>query len=253
MRRLREGQNRAHGVQSLKGHAIVAPMLRLHYAPDNASLIVRLALDELELPFETVLVDRRAAAQKSATFHALNPRGLIPVLETPHGPMFETAAILLWLADTSGKLAPGKNDSTRGAFLSWLFAVSNGLHADLRGLFYAEAIAGPDPAAYTARIRARVSEMLGMLEALAGQGHRWFGADAPSVLDLYVAVILRWLALYPNGGTEWYRLAGWPRLAALAADIEARPSVARAQAAEGLGPRPLTAPRYPVPPEGSAT
>ncbi|OIP85669.1 MAG: glutathione S-transferase [Rhodobacterales bacterium CG2_30_65_12] len=228
-------------------------MMRLHYAPDNASLIVRLALDELRLPFETVLVDRRRAAQRLPAFRALNPRGLIPVLETPHGPMFETAAILLWLADITGKLAPQPQDPARGAFLSWLFAVSNGLHADLRGLFYPEAIAGPDPAAFTAHTRARIADMLTMLDTLAGQGHGWFAAAAPSILDLYIAVILRWLALYPVGGTGWFRLVDWPRLAALAVRIEARPSVARAQAAEGLGPTPFSAPRYPVPAEGSAT
>src|SRR5680860_279820 len=46
---------------------ILAPMtLILHYAPDNASLIVRLALEELELPYETRLVDRSVRAQDGA-------------------------------------------------------------------------------------------------------------------------------------------------------------------------------------------
>ncbi|MCB1329029.1 MAG: glutathione S-transferase N-terminal domain-containing protein, partial [Maritimibacter sp.] len=75
-------------------------MLCLHYAPDNASLIIRIALEELGLPYETRLVDRQAEAQKSPAYLALNPQGLIPVLETPEGPIFETAAILLWLGET---------------------------------------------------------------------------------------------------------------------------------------------------------
>ncbi|MEY8839828.1 glutathione S-transferase, partial [Cribrihabitans sp. XS_ASV171] len=37
--------------------------LRLHYAPDNASLIIRLALEEMRLPYQAVLVDRAARAQ----------------------------------------------------------------------------------------------------------------------------------------------------------------------------------------------
>ncbi len=53
------------------------------------------------MPYRTVLVDRAAQAQKSPAYLALNPNGLIPVLETPHGPVFETAAILLWLAETA--------------------------------------------------------------------------------------------------------------------------------------------------------
>lgn len=228
-------------------------MLRLHYAPDNASLVIRLALDELDLPFETVLVDRSRTEQRSAAYRALNPRGLIPVLETPHSPMFETAAILLWLADTHGHLAPAPSAPARPAFLSWLFAVSNGLHSDLRGLFHPEAIAGPDPADYVAHTRARVADMLTLLDALAAEGHDWFASETPSVLDIYVAVLLRWLALYPKGSTGWFRLADWPRLQTLAQVIEARPAMARAQAAEGLGPTPLCAPSYPDPPEGSAT
>ena len=56
---------------------------RLHYAPDNASLIIRLALEEIGVPYETVLVDRRSRAQDTTAYRALNPAGLIPVLETP--------------------------------------------------------------------------------------------------------------------------------------------------------------------------
>ena len=63
--------------------------LRLHYAPDNASLCVRLALDAVGAPFQTVLVDRAARGQKSQRYLALNPNGLIPVLETPDGALFE--------------------------------------------------------------------------------------------------------------------------------------------------------------------
>ena len=84
----------------------MSEMLRLHYAPDNASLCVRLALQELGMTYETVLVDRRLRAHKSDAFLAMNPNGLIPVLETPHGPMFETAAIIIWLADRERALLP---------------------------------------------------------------------------------------------------------------------------------------------------
>jgi len=48
-------------------------MISLHYAPDNASLIVRIVLEELALPYETVLVDRSASAQSSDAYLKLNP------------------------------------------------------------------------------------------------------------------------------------------------------------------------------------
>lgn len=45
----------------------------LHYAPDNASLIIRLALEEIGVPYDTVLVDRAAQAQTLPAYRALNP------------------------------------------------------------------------------------------------------------------------------------------------------------------------------------
>ena len=105
--------------------------LCLHYAPDNASLCIRLALEELDVPYRTCLVDRSVKAQKAANYLAMNPNGLIPVLETPHGPMFETGAILLWLADTYEGLIPGPDDPTRAHALQWLFWLSNTLHLSL--------------------------------------------------------------------------------------------------------------------------
>jgi glutathione S-transferase len=231
-------------------------MYRLHYAPDNASLIVRLALDEMDLRFETVLVDRRIEAQKSAAYRRLNPRGLIPVLETPGGAMFETAAILIWLTEQTGQLAPGPGDPGRAVFLSWLVALSNGVQTDLSHLTHPDRYVGDAPEAQAvlgAQAHRRIREMLGFLDARADSGAPWFAAEAPTVLDLYVAVILRWLALYPQGATDWFRLADWPRLAALARRIEARPSVQRAIEAEGLGATPFSAPLYPDPRAGSAT
>ena len=102
--------------------------LTLHHAPDFASTIVRFALEELELPHTLAIVDIDGGALASPEYRRVNPVGLIPALETDHGPMFETAAILLWLVDRTGRLGPGPQDPDRGAFLSWLFFTSNALH-----------------------------------------------------------------------------------------------------------------------------
>ena len=81
-------------------------MYVLHFAPDNASLIVRLALEEMGLSYRTALVDRAVRAQDGGTYRAVNPTGLIPALETPQGVVFETGAILLWLGEVHGRMAP---------------------------------------------------------------------------------------------------------------------------------------------------
>lgn len=227
----------------------------LHYAPDNASLIVRLALEEIGAPYACRLVDRRAAAQRSPAYRALNPHGLIPVLETGDGPIFETAAILLWLAERHGALAPPPGAPGRGAQLKWLFHLSNGLHAHLRMLFYPAQYVGADAAAQaalSAQITARLREMLDRLEAEAARAEVLGGAE-PTLCDLYLAVCLRWCALYPRGGTEWFSLDATPRLADLARRIEVRPAARAAARAEGLGDQPFSAPQLAKPPEGSAT
>ena len=229
---------------------------RLHYAPDNASLVIRLALDKLSLPYETALVDRQVRAQKSPAYLRLNPNGLIPVLETPDGPMFETAAILLWLADRHGGLAPAYDSGARAAFLKWLFFVSNTIHPALRMVFYPELYAGPDvdtQSALRRHMRGELSCHLDKLESLIREEHFWFGGATPSGLDFYVACTLRWMALYPRGDTDWFDIGNWPLLRDMAVSVESCQSAGAAIQAEGLGPNPFSAPQFVKPPEGSAT
>ena len=229
---------------------------RLHYAPDNASLIIRLALEEMGLPYTAVLVDRSARAQKAPPYLALNPHGRIPVLETPDGAIFETGAILLWLADRHHALFPAPGHPDRGDALKWLFFLSNTLHAELRMLFYPEIYIGPDPAHHAALregVRASLATHLAALEDAAGAGHAWLNGDSPSLLDLYLAACLRWIALYPRDRAGWWNRATAPHLARLCARVEARPASRLVAKAEGLGTYPFTAPAYPNPPEGSAT
>jgi glutathione S-transferase len=234
----------------------MTPTYRLHYAPDNASLIVRLALEELGVTYDTVLVDRTTQGQRAPDYLRLNPHGLIPTLETPQGPIFETAAILLWLADTHGALAPAANSPDRGNFLKWLFFTSNTVHAGLRMLFYSGKYTGSDPtqqAALRHTMQGALKIHLGALDALAATGSAVFNAIPITMLDLYIPPLLRWAALYPKGDTGWFDLNETPHLAAHAARIEQRQSVKAAIEAEGLGVNPVTRPVYAVPSQGSAT
>jgi len=228
---------------------------RLHYAPDNASLIIRLALEDLGVSYETVLVDRRARAQKSPAYLALNPAGLIPVLETSDGAVFETGAILLWLADRHGVLAPAPDDPARGTLLKWLFFLSNTLHPAMRMIFYPDQYAGADVDAQ-ARLRTHMqteaARHLDTLEAAATAHPDLFSGASPTVIGLYLGPALRWLALYPAGETGWFDLGRWPVLQAMAQALETRASAVAAARAEGLGPAPFSAPMPADPPEGAA-
>lgn len=232
----------------------------LHYAPDNASLIVRLTLEEMGLPYRTMLVDRAARAQNSAAFHALNPAGLIPALETPHGVMFETAAILLWLADTHGAMAPHPEDPDRGPFLSTLFFTSNTLHAQMRMLFYPAKYVGEDQSAQDL-LRAKlitqhetdmsIPRGLALLDDYV-RSRAQIQDTTPTILDYYTAAIVRWCGIYPAGWAGWLDMSDYPALANALSHLESRAAVSSVAEAEGLGPHPFTAPQLPNPPEGSA-
>lgn len=226
----------------------------LHYAPDNASLVVRLVLEEVRLPYRTALVDRSVSAQQGAAYKRLNPVGRIPALDTPDGPIFETAAICLWLADRHSdavRLAPDPADPARGRFLSWLFFLSNTVHADMRTLFYPALVAGSDPRtqdSVSQQTKATLSAHFDLLNTAYAPDQTGL-----TICDLYLAVLLRWPALYPVAADRsWFDLSRWPNLHALARRIETRDSAQAAARAEGLGPTPFSYPRPATPPEGSA-
>jgi glutathione S-transferase len=223
----------------------------LHYAPDNASLIIRLALEALGQPYRTVLVDRKAAAHKSPPYLKLNPHGLIPVLETPDGPIFETGAILLWLSDRHGTLGPQADSPQRADFLKWLFFTSNTVHSALRMTFYPEKYAGPDPA-HQAALRLTMQDAL--KRHLATLDARAALRPIPLAIQFYLAALLRWSVLYPvQKDRNWFNLDDYPHLKQMCLTLETLPCTAAAQTAEGLGPTPFSSPRYATPPQGSAT
>jgi len=224
--------------------------MRLHWSPDSANLVVRIALEELGLAFEPVRVDRSRQGHKAPEYLKLNPQGLIPVLEDGDIVLFETGAILLHLADRTGRLGPdglaAQNPQVRAAFLKWLFYLSNTVHADLRAAFYSDRyISSGHVAALRDGLAARFCGHLAMLEGvLAGTG--WLVAAAPTLADFYLAACLRWAQLYPTGRPLLAGLDGLPRIGALLASVEARSAVRRACVAEAIGEHAFT---RPVPPD----
>jgi glutathione S-transferase len=225
-----------------------AVALRLHWSPDSANLVVRIALEELGLAYEAIRVDRAAGEHRSPGYLGLNPQGLIPVLEDGDLVLFETGAILLHLADRTGRLGPdgppADDPSSRAAFLRWLFWVSNTLHADLRVAFYTARYVGE---ATIPELRAGLSRRIASHVALvdgAMQSGNWPAGPAPLLTDIYLATCLRWARIYPTGAPAMPDAPGG-RVGRLLAAMGERPAIARALAAEGIASPDFLAPVRP--------
>jgi GST-like protein len=93
---------------------------------------VSILLEELGLPYEAHLVRLDADEQLSPEFRSLNPYGKIPAILDPEGPggqplaLFETGAILIYLAEKSGRLLPSA-PAARYETLQWLMFQVGGL------------------------------------------------------------------------------------------------------------------------------
>jgi glutathione S-transferase len=223
-------------------------MYRLHGLYDWGSLVVHMALEEIGAPFEFVMHDPAQGDLTRPSYLALNPFGLVPVLETPDGPLFETAAILLYLADRHAALAPAPTAPERGAFLVWLAVVCQQLHPAVLQLIHPERLLGEEAQRAVAdATHRRLLNICAKLDARAQQGDWWFSAAQPSILSLYIAMLLRWARGLPPYREHALSLADYPALQAMIQALELRAPIARVLAREGLSaatPNPLSAPLY---------
>ena len=86
--------------------------LQLYSLPTPNGVKVSIALEELGLPYEPHLVSFEKNDQMSPEFVSLNPNNKIPAIIDPNGPggrplaLFESGAILFYLAETTGRLMP---------------------------------------------------------------------------------------------------------------------------------------------------
>lgn len=218
-------------------------MYVLHYYPDTASLAVRMVLAELGVQHRCQLIDRAAGALSSPAYRAMQPLGLIPAMETPDGTMFETAAILLYLADRHPGLAPALDSAERGDFLKWLFFTSTNAHTTLLQLFYPERTAGADCVqAVLDHALPKMKHYLSLLDAAAAPNPGWLSQDRPTMLGYYIAMLLHWLGGFGADHPLQINAADYPSLCKVLTMLEAQHATQAIAEDEGLGPTPFTAP-----------
>ncbi len=174
-------------------------MITLHYFPSNASFAAHVLLRELGVPFELQLVDRTQGAHKAPAYLKLNPNGLIPVLVDGDLVLYETAAILLHLADThpQAALAPALGSAERAHFYKWLFWLSNTVQATMITYFYPDRWVDEGNAAGAAQVKAHAQARLdGCLrqidELLASHTGPWLLGSRYSAADPLAFMLCRW-------------------------------------------------------------
>jgi glutathione S-transferase len=211
----------------------------LHYFPSNASFAPHVLLLELGVPFELAFVDRHQGAHKTPAYLALNPNGLIPVLEDGDLVLYETAAILLHLADThpAAALAPALGTAERAEFYKWMVWLTNTLQATLIHYFYPDRMVEAGNLEGAAQVKAaaeaKVVACLGQIDAqLAGHGGPWLLGAAYSAADPLAFMLCRWTRGFASHPARSFTHIG-PYLQRM---LE-RPAVQRAIATERL-PRP---------------
>jgi GST-like protein len=100
-------------------------MIKFYFHPGPNPMKIALFLEETGLEFELVPVDTLKGEQHSAEFKAINPNSKTPAIEDNGVRVFDSNAILLYLADKTGQLAATPDN--RGELLSWLMFVATGL------------------------------------------------------------------------------------------------------------------------------
>lgn len=210
-------------------------MIQLHYHPGNASMAPHILLEELGQPFGLKRVDRANQAHKSPEYLRLNPNGLIPAMEDGELVLFETAAILLHLADTHPQagLLPALGTPERAHAYKWLIWLTNSLQPALIAYFYPERWVSegnvPGAAQVKAQAEARVGQLLDILAAeFSRHGGPWTLGERYSALDPMAFMLCRWTRGFGRPARQL------PVLQAFLARMAERPALQRAMATETL-------------------
>ena len=165
--------------------------LTLHgYWRSSAAYRVRLALGLKGLSYDSVAHDLRRGAQRAEDYRLLQPQGLVPVLETPDGPLIQSPAILEWLEERypDPPLLPGESVG-RAVVRAMAAIVACDIHPinNLRVLTRLREDMGADEAAIRRWIGHWVSEGLAALETLIAQhGDGYAYGDRPTLADCHI-------------------------------------------------------------------
>lgn len=198
-------------------------MLKFYYSLAPNPMKVALFLEEAGLPYEPIPVDTRRGQQHESAFTALNPNAKVPVIVDGDTTVFDSNAILLYLAEKTGQFLPPAEQ--RGALLSWLMFVASGV-----GPFTGQCVHfrhyAPEPVPYALnRYDFEAWRHWKILDARLAQ-QPWMLGEHYSLLDM---AVWGWARAVPFalGAQAWEQL---PHVKRLLDAVTERPAAQRAAA-----------------------
>ena len=203
--------------------------IQLYSLPTPNGVKVSIMLEETGLPYEPHLVNFDTNDQNSPEFLSLNPNNKIPAIIDPDGPggaplpLFETGAILLYLADKSGRFLP-RDTAARYQAIQWVMFQVSGIGPMFGQLGFFHKFAGKDFEDKRPRDRyvAETRRLLGVVDRhLASR--EWMCGEY-TIADM---AIFPWAARH-----EWHtvNLADFPNVKRWYDIINARPAVTKGMA-----------------------
>lgn len=206
--------------------------IQLYGLPTPNGVKVSILLEETGLPYEAHLVSFDTQDQLTPEFKSLNPYGKIPAIIDPNGPggapvpLFESGAILIYLADKSGQLL-AKNGAKRYQTIQWLMLQVGGVGPMFGQIGFFHKFAGKDFEDKRPRDR-YVGEAKRLLQVLDGQlaQHAWVAGDDYTIADIAIFPWIRGLLGFYAAG-ELVGIADYPHVTRALESFVARPAVAR--------------------------
>jgi glutathione S-transferase len=202
----------------------------LYCAPGAASMAVHWMLIETGVPYEAVLVDIDAGAQRDPDYLRLNPAGRVPTLIVDGAARHESAALLMLLAERHPEagMMPPPGAPERAEWLEMMICLANTLLPAMRDWFYAGKDGDPEGAdAVAALARRRIEAAWDELDARLGKGRKYLLGDRLGTADLLAIMLMRWSRNMPRPATTW------PHLDAYIARVCALPSFLEVNRREG--------------------
>src|SRR6202044_415612 len=165
-------------------------LLQLYSLPTPNGVKVSIMLEEIALPYEVHVVDFNKDDQKTPEFLSLNPNGKIPAILDPNGPggkplgLFESGAILQYLAEKTGKLLPA-DAARRYETIQWVHFQMGGIGPMFGQVGFFHKFAGKE-IADKRPLERYVNEskrLLGVLD-LRLTGRNWIMGDDYTIADI---------------------------------------------------------------------